>query len=339
MAITRLYRVLFYPDATTPKKHGQLASATLPAQQQGGVHRDQTQVLVRYLRELGKVRTADDRGIAPAYLRQKAWPANASRITSLRLRKECATRIGLPMLLDINHLKEAIRDGIRAGTWLYYDPKQKCAYSKESPTSPLVEISGDIELVLPDEAEGIPICGKPTPNGVNCPVCDKPQDNCICGIATKPTTLIEAEGAPAQVFQAVADKARDSGITALRDLQLNLTGSGPDFSRDLEAIPLAVPQFPKAEITVDVEASFDLPDSAHLRVAYRGPWKRYREIGNTTNRTTKNALRSSGRLSLRLVFPQAVEPDGSQLGTIRDALERLNAGRVSVTATPTPDES
>ncbi len=340
MAITRLYRHLFYPDAGAPKKHGQLTSVVLPPQQQGNIQRDQTQVVVHYLRELGKVRTADDLGIAPAYLRQKAWPSNATRATPRQLQKECASRIGLPILLDINTLKDAIRDGIRAGTWLYYDPRQGCAYRADSPTSPLIEITDEVELILPEAAEGIPICGreKPPPPIGKCPVCRKPQDQCSCGEDRPAPSVIKSDGTAAQVFQRVADLATDQGVKGFSDLHLTIAGSGPDFLRDLSAISLAVPQFPKSAIEIEVEASFDLPD-ARLRVEYQGPWVGWREIGNTTNRTTKDARQSSGRLGLRLLFPKPVAPDGPEMSAIRDVLVRLNTGRVTVVASPDDNSS
>ncbi len=339
MAITRLYRHLFYPDAAGPKKHGQLTSVVLPSQQQGDIKRDQTQVLVRLLRELGKVRTADDQGIAPAYLLQKAWPANTVRITPRQLQKECASRIGLPILLDINLLKDAIRNGVKAGTWLYYDPRQECAYSAESPTTPLVEITDEVELILPEAAEGIPVCGREEPpdRSGTCPVCHQPQQQCTCGVPPPTTPEIRAEGTAAQVFQRVADLAVDHSAESFSKLRLVFGGTGPDFLRDLNAISLAVPQFPKTEVQVEIEASFDLPDGARLRVEYQGPWVTWREIGNTTGRATKNAVQSSGRLSLRLTFPQPVAPGGQETGAIRDALTLLNVGRVSVIATRTGD--
>ena len=91
IAITRLYRHLIYPDAGAPAKDHYLSHFVIPAQDQGNVNQNQSQVVLRSLRELGKVRTADDKGIAPAYLRQKAWPANAERATPRRLQKEFAS--------------------------------------------------------------------------------------------------------------------------------------------------------------------------------------------------------------------------------------------------------
>ena len=85
VAITRLYRHLFYPDAAAGAKRHYLSRLGLPAQQQGDVNKDQTQVVLRLLRELGKVRTADDKGIPPVFVRQKAWPANADRATPRRV--------------------------------------------------------------------------------------------------------------------------------------------------------------------------------------------------------------------------------------------------------------
>ena len=340
VAITRLYRHLFYPDATAGAKRQYLSRLGLPAQQQGDVSQDQTQVALRILRELGKVRTADDKGIPPVYVRQKAWPANADRATPRQVQKEFASRTGLPILLDINIIKETVKLGIKAGQWLYFDPAKQCAYSNESPVSPLVEITDDVELIVPDAARDVPICGKqdPEPEPVGkCPVCGNPQSACSCGEDIAPTPgRLKGEGSPAQAFQRVADLAQDRKIGNVAAVTIRAAGAGRELRRDIQAMALAVPQLPKGDKHVEVKGTFDLPGGDRLALEFDGSWNRYRQISDTVQKAAKDAHSGTGHITLRLTFPSPVEPAGSEIGSIRDTFARINPGHVEVVATPTP---
>ena len=343
VAVTRLYRMLFYPDANAGQSTGQLSKTLLPAQQQGDVARDQSQVVLRTLRDLRKALTADDPDIPPAYLLAKAWPANAERATPRQLQKEYAMRTSLPILFDINKLKETIKIGIRTDKWVYYDPRRECAYSSTSPTSPLVEISDDVELVRVEAAEGIPICGQhQPPPGENCPLCHKPTTQCACGTQPPPPPgrgVIQSQGAPAEALQRIVDIASERNITQLSALTFRSKGSGAGFLRDLQAVTHAVPQLPKSKVHADMRATFQLKDEGHLRVEFSGPWNQFREINNTTQRTARTALDSTGHIQLRLTFPASVDPAGREISSIRDALVRLKAGRLDITATPARDNA
>jgi len=338
VAITRMYRLLYYPDASAPEKHGRLARALLPAQDQADVDRDQTQMVLRTLRELGKVLTADDPDIPPAFVRQKAWPANTDRTTPRRLQKEFASRIGLKILLDVNKLKESIKLGIRNGQWLYYDPRRECAYSSESPTSPLVELSDDVELILPEAAGGIPICGKtpaPEKKVETCPVCGNPQDQCTCAVPP-PTQVAEltADGAPAQAFQRLADLAHENAVGSIAAVEIRTDGGGAEFARDLLAVALAVPQLPKADIQVTMSGGFDYDDGAHLKIEFSGPWSKYRDLHDVIQKTTKAITNAAGHLALGIRFPDPIKPDGRELSDMRDTFTQLNPGKVSLRAVP-----
>lgn len=342
IAITRMYRLLYYPEAAAPEKHGRLARSLLPAQDQGDVDRDQTQIVLRTLRELGKVLTADDPDMAPAFVRQKAWPANADRSTPRQLQKEFASRIGLKILLDVNKLKETIKLGIRANQWLYYDPSKECAYSNESPTSPLVALTDDVELILPEAAAGIPICGtlQPSPVVETCPVCGNLQDQCTCAVTPTPAiTEIKADGAPAQAFQRLVDTAQEKHVAEITALEVRTEGSGAEFARDLLAVALAVPQLPKAEIRVTMSGAFDIDDGSHLKVEFSGPWARYREIHDVIQKANKGVTNAAGHLALGLRFPTAVQPDGREVSDMRDTFTQLNPGKVSLRAVPAVEES
>lgn len=336
VAVTRMYRHLYYPDLSAPEKHGRLAHSLLPAQDRGDVERDQSQVILRVLRDLGKVLTADDPAIAPQFVREKAWPGG-ERATTLQLRQEFAARIGLRMLLDIDKLKTAIKDGIRQGLWLYYDPRAGCAYSKESATTPFVEVSSDVELILPERAAGVPICGVPTTSAPaqECPVCHRPIDQCVCAPVAPGDALLRADGSSGEAFSRLVDGARDRGIEKVRTIELVAGGSKAGALRDLRATALAVPQLGKARVAVDARLVLRLQDGTDVRLEVRGPWERYRTFHDVIAKLKdEDVTDAEGSLRLTLTFDGGLAVDGPGLSMIRDVFVQLDPGRISLTAVP-----
>lgn len=339
VAVTRLYRHLYYPDPSAPRDHGQLAHSLLPAQDQGEVERDQSEVVLRALRDLKRVLTADDPPLAPKYVRERAWPGG-ERATTLQLRQEFATRLALPILLDLNKLKEAVKNGIRQGLWLYFDPRRDCAWSAESTTTPLVEISSDVELILPEAGAGLPVCDPPRggdgPGKVEtCPVCRRPVDRCVCGKQVHRAELIVAEGSPAQVFQALVDQAQDLKVRAVASLSLEVEGSKVELLRDFKAMALAVPQLPRAAVFVDAYAALNLEDGTQFELRYKGPWSRYRGFHDLLQKVKEDELGdASGRLVLQLDFEGGLEVGGRDLSVIRDIFVQLDPGGMKLRAVP-----
>jgi hypothetical protein len=178
VAITKCYRHLYYPSADAPRKTSNLAHQGLQAEEQGKVQQDQTEVVLKALKNLEKVLTADDKPLNAQYVKAKAWPMNAVSVTTEDLRREFGKRLGLKMLLDINQLKKTIREGVQKGNWIYYPASEGIGYGEPSP-NPMVEISEDVILYTPEEAQrvGVKIKGA-EPEVQVCPVCGKIP--CIC---------------------------------------------------------------------------------------------------------------------------------------------------------------
>jgi hypothetical protein len=172
-------------------------------------------VVLRVLKGLEEVLTADDKPINPQYLKAKAWPSGTSSLSTEDLRRAFAQRMALKMLLNIEQLKRTICAGIGKGIWIYDSGDEKAGDGTVSP-APLVEVSDDVLLYTPEEAlrPGIKIKGAAVEPQV-CPVCRKADYTCGHEqeepVAKKPVR-VQAEGPPAQSFQAVADQRHDQQV-------------------------------------------------------------------------------------------------------------------------------
>lgn len=336
VAITRTYRFLFYPDSDAPQRDANLAREVLPAQDQGEVEKDQSAVALRVLKQLGKVLTADDKALAAAFVKAKAWDLNQSQLTTEDLRRAFARRIGLRILLDPNQLKRTIREGAEQGTWVYYDAQEQVGYAAVSP-APLVRISEDTFLYAPEEAKrlGLKIKGE-APSEERCPVCGRPIDQCICGQETpsEPRIRLHAEGAPGQAFQAIVDQARDQKVERLSALSVLVEGQDKDGASEARALGLAIPQLGRGEFRVDQNLGAEFGTGESMNVSYRGGWDRYKRLKAVTDGFGQEATKFTARTTLSISWPAGLAVDGPELASIRDVFATLGFGRLVIDGRP-----
>lgn len=340
VAITRCYRHLYYPSADAPRKTGNLAHQPLQADEQGKVQQDQTEVVLKALKNLEKVLTADDKPLNAQYLKAKAWPANSVSITTDDLRREFCKRLGLRILLDINQLKKTIRDGVQKGIWIYFPASEGVGYGEPSPT-PLIEISEDATLYTLDEAQrvGVKIKGA-QPEVETCPVCNKIP--CVCDQEEEATgnsgdgkpRRVSGEGTPAQAFQTIADLCHDHGIAAVSRIFIRVEGMGKDAARDIRSLGLAIPQMGKAQFQVDQRLVLEFDAGEKFSVEFSGSWDRYKRIKSVTDTLSQEATNASVRMAVRADFDGGLSVESDQFQTIRDVLDSLGMGKISVDGQP-----
>jgi predicted AAA+ superfamily ATPase len=342
IAITKAYRHLYYPSADAHKKNGNLAHHLLQPADQGEVDTDQTTVLLRVLKSLDKVLTADDNPLNPQYLKAKAWPANAPSMTTEELRRAFAQRLGLRMLLDINQLKKTIKDGVTKGIWVYYPSEEGIGYGTVSP-APLVEISENVTLYTPDEAQrvGVKIKGETVVEEEKCPVCG--QFPCICDEDgdhdDKKLTRITVDGTPTQTFQAIADRCHDKKIKGLKRVFIKVEGPGKNAATAVRLLGLAIPQMGKAKFTLDQNMVLEFGSGESFKVTFAGSWDRYKRVKTLTDELSKEASNANVKLVLRAEFDCDLDVGGDQFTMIRDVLENLGVGKIAVEAVPASPEA
>ena len=276
-------------------------------------------------------------------MKAKAWPVGKDVVTTEDLRREFGKRMGLPILLDPNQLKRTIKDGITQKQWVYYDAEEGVGYGPNSPT-PLVKVSEDVELYTIDEAkrkglkikgeavaaETCPICGNPAPLctcGTGCPKCG--QDPCVC---VKPTR-VQAEGAPGQVFQKIADLCADQKVEVLSRLVIRIEGTGKTGAAEARSLGLAIPQLGKGQFVVEQRLATEFGGVEYLQVDFKGSWDRYKRLKGVTDAFGQEATKVVVTSVLRAEFSDGLPVDAAQFQTIRDVFTALEMGKLSVEAT------
>lgn len=160
VAISRCYSHLYYP--VKDAKNSDLRHYELPARDKGQVQERQTGVILEVLRNEAKIRTTS---IPWDYLQNKTWPrdhtvsppAYKAEIRVTDLEAPFWQDPSLPIIVDVTYIKEAVRTGVTAGKWVYYDADQQKAWCHDDPPPP-VQMTDNVFLYLPEMAAEKGLC-------------------------------------------------------------------------------------------------------------------------------------------------------------------------------------
>lgn len=347
VAITKTYRYLFYPTRDAPKGHAFLRREVVPPQGQGDTNIDHTNVVVRVLHNLQKVRTSDDNSLPAAYLKSKAWDKNQVEMSTEELRRAFARKVSLPLLLDVTQLQKSVENGVKTGQWVYYDTKEDWAFDQDSPPT-YWKIGDHARLYTPAEAArlGLRIKGKwqppqPPPGGSEVTTVigdeDEPPEDLITQILGngRPPQM-EGSGLPAQAFQQIWDQCAEHQAIAVRRLTLSFSGLSKGHADNMVAVGLAIPQMGKAEfgIILDLSIEFETPGEKFV-LNFQGKWDRYKRFKQVTDAFAREQPRSLF-VTFKLIvdFGRDVPLPDEQLKIIQDVLTQMGMGPVTVTAEP-----
>jgi len=340
VAITRAYRHLYFPRADALQRDSNLVHDMLPAQDQGEVNQDQSEVVLRVLWQQQKTLTGDSPTLAAAYAKSRGWDTHQTSMTTEELRESFARRLGLPILLDIHQLKKTILNGIKGHVWVYYDAGAELGYDADSPP-PAVQVSGEVYLYLPEEAArlNLPIKGKvdrlKLPPEPECPLCGHPQSQCTCGedvtLTPRPEPL-RAQGVPQQAFQHLLDLCQDQKVTRLSTLRVTLRGDGAAGARNLRMLGLAVPQLGKGGFQVELTYNAEFGERQYLSSRAMLDWELYRRLKQVTDALAQEAAKFVMTIALVARFPDGLEVQGEQFRTIHEVMTTVGLDTVELEA-------
>ena len=351
IAITKAYRYLYYPSSDAPRTNSYLSRETLPAQDQGDVNLDQSNILIRTLRQLGKAITADDETLSGFYVKSKAWESNITNISTEELKKSFARKIGLKYLLDVAQLRKTIQNGVRNNIWIYYDSSEEFGYDKDSPPASW-SISDSTFLYTPEEAArlNLRIKGKWAPPVTDsehqeiCPVCKNPIDQCTCGIHPERPDhekQLIGEGAVQQAFQQILDKALESEISKISQLIIKIEGISKQTAADMRSLGLAIPQFGKGKVHIkqSVTLSFGRDGREEsLALEFNSGWDRYKRLKQVIDPFSQESEESQILFEVTITFDNHIEISSEDLLNIRDILQTLDMGKIKIMAKPITNE-
>jgi hypothetical protein len=135
IAIQQAFRHLFYPaQARVPDAPVPLAHSALDVHGASEKPGSGQQQIVRFLRDLRKLRLPEDEPDAPSYIRDRT-PLKKGQITTATLREQFRQDISMPMLIGDEVFTKAVRLGVDRGEFVYR--RGELLYGKGDPITPI----------------------------------------------------------------------------------------------------------------------------------------------------------------------------------------------------------
>jgi len=331
IAITKAYRWLFYPSNESPRENRNLAREQLPPQEQGDTARDQSDTLLRFLKQIEKVITAETPMLSGRYVRARAWDVGMVKISTQGLLDMFARKTSLRMMLDVNQIKKTITNGIEQGDWVYYDGDKEQAHNATNPP-PIVKIGEN--YLLYDSAEATRL------NLLHVEVVPEPLIVKPVGGTTRPSPRItpmppaalplRGEGAPGQAFQQLADACKDSKVSHLGQLTILVEGEGATGGKEIKSFGLVIPQLGRGSFIIEQRLSAEYDNREGLTLDVTFGWDRYRRAKSMIESMASDAKQLTAQTTLTIVVPGGLEVEGGQFSAMKAAFTKLEFGYMVV---------
>ncbi len=340
IAIQQCYRHLFYPSRN---RIGQgmvdLAHSAIDMQATADKPGSGQQQVVRALRDLKKLRLAEDEPDSPAYIRDRT-PLKKGQITTLKLREEFRRDPGLPMLAGDDIFIRGIRRGIEAGDYVYrrgellYGPGDPAAmiqideqsviftmaYAREHGIWPRPEkvTRTDTYPTDPDTGTGTGTRdGQGVRNGgaVDTEIGNQPDS-------------FTAEGVLKEALTRLWEQVRARKLDTISRLTIRLFEAGDAF-RLLGAIRAV----PGATKIVHFEGGYETPDGGTLQVEFQGNADDAQPVKEFLDAQMRAAKDKNLTTAFELQFESGLPIQGEAPEKLSERLARFASGAAYVSAT------
>ncbi|MEU2004579.1 ATP-binding protein [Rhodococcus sp. NPDC019627] len=146
IAVNRCYKHIYFP--TNDKSNGHLRHKELPPQVQGDP-KNATSAVIALLEDEGKIRRDS---FTASFLRSKTWP-KVDSVTTAAIVDYFWMDHASPIVRNVALLREAIANGIKNESWVYYDGATGKAYTAHAMAGMNVGFSSDAEIMTAAEAQ------------------------------------------------------------------------------------------------------------------------------------------------------------------------------------------
>ena len=342
LAIQQCYRHVFYPSrhrvGTSDADLAHTAIDTHSASEQPGAGQQQ---IVRVLRDLRKLRLAEDEPDSPAYVRDRT-PLKKGDITTLALRHEFRRDPALPILTGDDLFIRGVRRGIEQGEYVY-----RRGDLLFGPGNPPASIEIDEQAVIftmayartagiwprpqqdsPEAEPGGGESGQPAAGATGGVVADPPAGPGLgCPSDAAPDRLT-AEGLLREALTQVWEQARAKGIGAIGTLTIRLFEAGDAFR-----LMGAVAAVPGADKTVTIAGGYETRDGGSFELEFRGPPLDAQPVREFLEPQLRDASSQNLQAGFDLVFANGLAMQGDAAEKLTERLARFASGAAYVSAT------
>ena len=338
VAIQQCYRHVFYPSRDRlPHGTADLAHTAIDVPSSSDRPGAGQQQIVRVLRDLNKLRLAEDEPDSPAYVRDRT-PLRKGQMTTLELRAEFRRDPTLPMLVGDDVFVRGIRNGIDAGEYVYR--RDDLLYGPDDPVATIaIDAQATVLTMLYARNKGIwprpKVDDEAHDDRATYPVGptpEQPPGTPSTPDTTRPpqptTGAITAEGLLAEALAKLWEQARDRKVAAIARLNIRLFEAGDAFR-----LLGAVGAVPGAKKTATFNGGYETRDSGTFQFEFAGPVPDAQPVREFLEPQLRDAAETDLEGAFDLEFANGLSLQGDAPEKMTERLARFASGAAYVTAT------
>ena len=344
IAVQQCYRHIFYPSRNRIDASGvDLAHTAIDVQstsERPGVGQRQ---IVRALRDLSKLRLAEDEPDSPAYVRDRT-PLRRGQITTLALRDEFRRDPALPILCGDDIFIRGIRRGIDREEYVYQ--RGDLLFGPGDPPATIVIDEQAVILTMtyainkgiwPRVGAGLrigerdpePWPGPTTGTGAGAEPGSGPEPVSPAGPQPAPEALT-AEGLLAEALARLWEQARARNIEKIGMLTLRLFEA-----RDAFRLLGPVGAVSGADKLVTLTGGYETRDGGSFELEFRGPVPDAQPVREFLEPQLRDAVSRDLEAGFELTFANGLSMQGDAAEQLSERLSKFASGAAFVTATAT----
>ena len=337
ITIQQCYRHVFYPSRNRIGTSGtDLAHSAIDmhsASEQPGAGQQQ---IVRALRDLRKLRLAEDEPDSPAYVRDRT-PLKKGQITTLALRDEFRRDPALPVLIGDDIFIRGVRRGVEQGEYVYRrgellfgpgDPSASIGIDEQSVvfTMAYARNTG----IWPRPKPGDPRGSEPggPEHGRFSPFSVREDPGPLGSSPPKAPGSFTAEGVLKEALVQLWEQARAKEVDQIGALTIRMFEAGDAFR-----LLGAVGAVSGAEKIVTITGGYETRDGGSFMLEFRGPVPDAQPVKEFLEPQLRDADSRDLQAGFELTFAEGLAMQGDEPEKLTERLARFASGAAYVSAT------
>ena len=338
IAIQQCYRHIFYPSRDRISANGvDLAHSAIDVQSASDQPGAGQQQIVRALRDLRKLRLAEDEPDSPAYVRDRT-PLKKGQITTLALRGEFRRDPALPILIGDDIFIRGVRRGIEQGEYVYQ--RGELLFGPGDPPASL-QIDEQSVIFTLAYAKHVGLWPREKPDAAKGGESDQPSGTPggepAAGPGAEPVgshppgTMpgsFTAEGVLKEALLQLWEQARGKQVEHIGVLTVRLFEAGDAFR-----LLGAVGAVSGAEKIVTLTGGYETREGGSFELEFRGPVPDAQPVKEFLEPQLRAASSKNLEASFALTFAEGLSMQGDAAETLTERLARFASGAAYVSAT------
>ena len=348
IAVQQCYRHVFYPSRNrVGASDVDLAHSAIDMQSTSDQPGAGQQQIVRALRDLRKLRVAEDEPDSPAYVRDRT-PLKRGQITTLALRDEFRRDPTLPMLIGDDIFIRGVRRGVEQGDYVYRrgdllygpgDPQASIGLDEQAVvfTMAYARNAGIWPRSKPGDPDGSQPAKPEAGGGPDRPrVAEEPAPYRAGGQGTvlpppEPSPgSFTAEGVLKEALVRLWEQARSKGVDRIGTLTIRMFESGDAFR-----LLAAVGAVSGAEKAVTMTGGYETRDGGSFQLEFRGSVPDAQPVREFLEPQLRDADSRDLQAGFELTFADGLAMRGDAPEKLAERLARFASGAAYVSATAT----